>query len=70
MTVSSRSATAMLAINRFVTLFSGDFFEATHKPKELPNKATMKMTPYANVMPILKFVEMPVMDCRMVEFRL
>ena len=70
MTVNSRSATVMLAMNRFVTLLCGDFFEATNKPKEFPNKATMKMTAYASVMPILAFVEIAGMGCRMVEFRL
>ena len=64
MTVDSRSATAMLAMNRFVTLLHGDFFEATNKPKEFPNKATMKMTAYANVMSILTFVDIAVMYCR------
>jgi len=60
----------MLAINRFVTLLNGDFFEATNKPKEFPDKATMKMTAYANVMPTFTFIEIAVVDCGMVEFRL
>jgi hypothetical protein len=64
-TVNSKSATAMLAINRFVTLMTGDFFKTTNKPKELPNKATMKITAYADVMPIFTFVEI----AAMVEFR-
>jgi len=53
----------MLAINRFVTLLNRDFFEATNKPKELPDKATMKMTAYANVMPTFTFVEIAVVGC-------
>ena len=54
MKVKSRSATAMLAINRFVTLVDReDFFSTTNKPKVLPNRAIMKITAYAAVMPIL-----------------
>ena len=45
---------AMLAMNRFVTLVDReDFFNTTNKPKVLPNKAMMKITAYAVVMPIL-----------------
>ena len=44
----------MLAMKRFVTLVDrDDFFNTTNKPKELPNKAIMKITAYAVVMPIL-----------------
>lgn len=44
----------MLAINRFVTLVEReDFFNTTNKPKVLPNRAIMKITAYAVVMPIL-----------------
>ena len=50
--VRSRSATAMLAMNKFVSLMD-DFFNTTNKPKELPNRATRKITAYASVMPIL-----------------
>jgi len=42
----------MLAMNRFVTLVAEDFFRATNKPKELPNRATMKIKAYAAVMPV------------------
>ena len=59
MKVKRRSATAMLAMKRFVALLDEDFFKTTNKPKELPKRATRKITTYAAVMPIMKFVEMP-----------
>jgi len=59
----------MLAINRFVTLLNGVFLETTTKPKELPNKAMMKIITYADVMPIFTFVEITAVDCGMVAFR-
>lgn len=41
-------------MNRFVTLVDReDFFNTTNKPKVLPNKAIIKITAYAAVMPIL-----------------
>ena len=63
--VSSRSATVMLAMNRFVTLRDEDFFKTTNRPKELPIRATRKMTAYAVVRPIftLIFIGMPPVDC-------
>ena len=57
MKVKRRSATAMLAMKRFVALLDEDFFKTTNKPKELPKRATRKITTYAAVMPITKFVE-------------
>ena len=57
MKLKSRSATAMLAMKRFVALLDEDFFNTTNKPKELPKRATRKITTYAAVMPIMKFVE-------------
>ena len=62
MKVKRRSATAMLAMKRFVVLLDEDFFKTTNKPKELPNRATRKITAYAVVIPIMKFVEKPP-DC-------
>ena len=59
MKVKRRSATAMLAMKRVVALLDEDFFNATNKPKELPKRATRKITTYAAVMPIMKFVETP-----------
>ena len=59
MKVKRRSATAMLAMKRIVALVDEDRFNTTNKPKELPKRATRKMTTYAAVMPIMKFVEMP-----------
>ena len=53
---------AMLPMKRFVALLDGDFFKTTNKPKEFPKRATRKITTYAAVMPIMKFVEMPP-DC-------
>ena len=52
----------MLAMKRFVVLLDEDFFKATSKPKELPKRATRKITAQAAVMPIMKFVEIPP-DC-------
>jgi len=44
----------MFAMNRFVTLVDReDFFNTTNKPKVLPNRAIIKITTYAVVMPIL-----------------
>ena len=62
MKVKRRSATAMLAMKRFVALLDEDFFNTTNKPKELPKTATRKITTYAAVMPVMKFVETPP-DC-------
>ena len=59
----------MLAINRFVTLLNKVFVETTNKPKEFPNIAMMKITAYAEVMPIFTFVEIAVLDGGIVEFR-
>ena len=56
MTVKSRSAAAMFAMKRFVTLVDReDFFNTTNKPRLLPNRAMMKITAYAVVIPILIF---------------
>ena len=44
----------MLAMNKFVILVAEDLFNATNKPKELPNSAMMKIAAYADAMPILK----------------
>ena len=49
----------MLAMKRFVALLDEDFFNTTNQPKELPKRATRKITTYAAVMPIMKFVETP-----------
>ena len=62
MKVKRRSAKAMLAMKRFVALLDKDFFKTTNKPKELPKRATRKITTYAAVMPMMKFVETPP-DC-------
>ena len=44
----------MFAMKRFVTLVDReDFFDTTNKPRLLPNRAIMKITAYAVVMPIL-----------------
>lgn len=54
--VNIRSATAMLAMNKFVTLLKEDnepFFKTTYNPMELPRKAMIKITAYAHVIPIL-----------------
>ena len=61
--VSSRSATVMLAINRFVTLRDEDFYKTTNRPKELPIRATRKMTAYAVVRPVLRSIGTPPADC-------
>ena len=54
MTVKSRSAAAMFAMKRFVTLVDReDFFNTTNKPRLLPNREIMKITAYAIVIPIL-----------------
>ena len=55
--VKSRSATAILAMKRFVTLADEDFFSTTNKPRELPIRATTKITAYAAVMPMLMSAE-------------
>jgi len=57
--VKSRSATAILAMKRFVTLADEDFFSTTINPRELPNSATTKITTYAAVMPILTSAGIP-----------
>ena len=49
----------MLAMKRFVALLDEDFFNTTNKPKALSKRATRKITTYAAVMPIMKFVETP-----------
>lgn len=46
----------MLAMNKFVTLLDEDLLNTRNKPKELPNSAMMKITAYADVMPIFRFV--------------
>ena len=51
--VNIRSATAMLAINKFVTLVEEDFFNTTYNPNEFPRKAMVKITAYAHVIPNL-----------------
>ena len=49
---------AMLAMKRFVTLLDWeDLFNTTNRPRVLPNRAIMKITAYAVVMPILIFSE-------------
>ena len=54
MTVKRRSAAAMFAMKRFATLVDReDFFNTTNKPRLLPNRAIMKITAYAVVIPIL-----------------
>lgn len=48
---------AMLAMNKFVTLVEVDFFNTTKSPNELPSKAMIKITAYAQVIPILNSSE-------------
>lgn len=49
----------MLVTKRFIELEDEDFFNTTNKPKELPTRAMMKITAYADVIPILMSAEMP-----------
>ena len=51
--VNIRSATAILAINKFVTQVEEDLFSTTYNPNEFPRKAMIKITAYAHVMPVL-----------------
>lgn len=56
----------MLAINKFVTLLDEDLLNTRNKPKELPNSAMMKITAYADVMPI--FISVRLKEFERVEF--
>ena len=51
--VNIRSATVMLAINKFVTQVEEDLFNTTYNPIEFPRKAMVKITAYAHVIPNL-----------------
>jgi len=56
----------MLAINKFVTLLDEDLLNTRNKPKELPNRAIMKVTAYADVIPI--FISVRLKELERVEF--
>jgi len=56
----------MLAINKFVTLLGEDFLNTRNKPKELSNSAIMKITAYADVIPI--FISVRLKELERVEF--
>ena len=56
----------MLAINKFVTLLDEDLLNTRNKPKELPSSAMMKITAYADVMPI--FISVRLEEFEKVEF--
>ena len=55
-----------MAINKFVILLDEDFLNTRNKPKELPSSAMMKITAYADVMPI--FISVRLKDFEKVEF--
>ena len=57
--VNIRSATAMLAINKFMTLIEDDPFKTANNPIELPSKAIVKITAYAHLILILNSWDMP-----------
>lgn len=47
-----------MAINKFVILLDEDLLNTRNKPKELPSSAMMKITAYAEVIPIFTSVRM------------
>ena len=57
----------MLAINKFVILLDEDLLNTRNKPKELPSSAMMKITAYADVMPIF-IVSVRLKEFEKVEF--